>query len=838
MDVFSIFATIEFDDSEFQTGIQNAQTSINNITSELDNQIPILLAQGSQIGTGIVDAIAEGITDALPKLVTVAESITTKLGDSISKNKDTFIFTGVKLAEALNYGFKSGGPESMGRAINNFLSFGVEKTIGGAFSEAGKSLGNELANGLSTVLSPKGMVIAGVVALTGALVALTRETNRETDAQRKSRLERERMVTTTNNLIDDARRSADAHAERVRAFENEASVISHLMERFHVLYNLGTRETDQRAEMVKIVNLLNDSVEGLNLTYCAITDSLNQTYDATRRQTDAWKEQESIIAEERQTELYRQRLGLISDIEEAMKDLYYREKTNIVAHGFWGEAINSNQQYINDVIARINHLNAELADNEYAYASNSAIVETSIDAKIAAAEAYANSTEAQMARVAAATQKLVYENKSQFDDLIASYENVKTSARQMFSAMSNETEMTLRDVRGNLETNIDVTRQWGLDIAALGDATGLDLYEGFLDYITNMSVDSADKVRMFAQALEDDPAGLQYISDLFKEAGATSMEAITNAFGDDLLVIREVEKMARNAGSTLEAELKAAGFDAMGANIVYSFIDAIKARQDLILQTTRDSARFAADGMRQGLQIGSPSRLFKRFAGWTVDGYVNEIYKRKGEAAGAIAKMTDDIKKAGADVEIPLADKKQSMAPTKTMLDEKTSIFSDSYAKIAKVVQDGLTNTSRKSQDITRRMTRDIEQFFSIEGFAAGRTLAQALGQGLMSEQSALLRQAMSMAAQIKAAFSSSGVGGFQPVGSFATGLNFVPYDNFPALLHRGEMVLTAQQATDYREGDSGGDTIIQNFYGVTERETGYSAYRGFQKAQLALGRG
>ena len=32
-----------------------------------------------------------------------------------------------------------------------------------------------------------------------------------------------------------------------------------------------------------------------------------------------------------------------------------------------------------------------------------------------------------------------------------------------------------------------------------------------------------------------------------------------------------------------------------------------------------------------------------------------------------------------------------------------------------------------------------------------------------------------------------------------------VPYDNYPSLLHRGEMVLTASQARRYREGEAGG---------------------------------
>ena len=52
--------------------------------------------------------------------------------------------------------------------------------------------------------------------------------------------------------------------------------------------------------------------------------------------------------------------------------------------------------------------------------------------------------------------------------------------------------------------------------------------------------------------------------------------------------------------------------------------------------------------------------------------------------------------------------------------------------------------------------------------------------------------------------------------GSFAVGLNRVPYDNFPALLHEGERVLTASQA---RAEERGGPTVQvtvtgNSFYG------------------------
>lgn len=69
--------------------------------------------------------------------------------------------------------------------------------------------------------------------------------------------------------------------------------------------------------------------------------------------------------------------------------------------------------------------------------------------------------------------------------------------------------------------------------------------------------------------------------------------------------------------------------------------------------------------------------------------------------------------------------------------------------------------------------------------------------------------------------------------GKFATGLNYVPYDNFPAFLHRGEAVLTAPEARVWRNGGSpapaaagtgGGITIIQNINVVPQTPAEFAA--------------
>lgn len=75
--------------------------------------------------------------------------------------------------------------------------------------------------------------------------------------------------------------------------------------------------------------------------------------------------------------------------------------------------------------------------------------------------------------------------------------------------------------------------------------------------------------------------------------------------------------------------------------------------------------------------------------------------------------------------------------------------------------------------------------------------------------------------------------------GGRAGGLDYVPYNNYVAALHRGEMVLTVDEADSYRRGKGSGNgfTLTQNIYAAkqTPVELAASTAAYFQRARWAI---
>ena len=92
---------------------------------------------------------------------------------------------------------------------------------------------------------------------------------------------------------------------------------------------------------------------------------------------------------------------------------------------------------------------------------------------------------------------------------------------------------------------------------------------------------------------------------------------------------------------------------------------------------------------------------------------------------------------------------------------------------------------------------------------AAGGKLALALAEGILKGIVGLGKKI------VNSIFGGNETeNSFGSAGRFASGINYVPYNDFPAYLHRGEAVLTAKEAEYWRSGRTGAGTT--NIYNMT----------------------
>ena len=105
--------------------------------------------------------------------------------------------------------------------------------------------------------------------------------------------------------------------------------------------------------------------------------------------------------------------------------------------------------------------------------------------------------------------------------------------------------------------------------------------------------------------------------------------------------------------------------------------------------------------------------------------------------------------------------------------------------------QDEFTNVANEYMSTLETGLANLQSYT----FDFGKSAVDGIIQGMKAQEGALAKEAANLANIVKSATTS---GQLSFVGSYATGLKYVPYDDFPALLHKGERVLTKEEAEAY----------------------------------------
>lgn len=197
-------------------------------------------------------------------------------------------------------------------------------------------------------------------------------------------------------------------------------------------------------------------------------------------------------------------------------------------------------------------------------------------------------------------------------------------------------------------------------------------------------------------------------------------------------------------------------------------------------------------------------------SGWSRGGGAGRVESKIGNPLAGLT----DTPQAAASLNTAMEDLSADIEASA----ESAQAATEAQEQIAESM-DASAEANEKNAESAKRAAKQAETAAS-----KGKTLAtkfSSLSTSLMtavSASSGLAGEIGSLVANIRAASSTASSGASvrpSQATAKAVGLDYVPYDNYPALLHKGEMILTAARASAFRANggkDDGGAMTAQAF--------------------------
>lgn len=325
------------------------------------------------------------------------------------------------------------------------------------------------------------------------------------------------------------------------------------------------------------------------------------------------------------------------------------------------------------------------------------------------------------------------------------------------------------------------------------------------------------------QAMENAIAGLQALYPELEKYfdGSTSvMELNTQAIRDNIAELQNLaltnlyaEELQDNAARTAQAvnQMAAAGIalDEAQAKLGKhdSVLDKLGKLESQLLEG--DYSQIGASFDAVASLIPALNSYYERDASGRrtlIEGIgmpdITQILPQIGEAREALITERQALEQAVADAQSSVADTQQMLADAETNRADiearqarVAAIMAGEGAAMASATAEGVTDNAGEVTSAVDSMNQQAAKTDTSIYYNAGRKAAHQYAMGLRSVAMPTLKPGTPFG------------GGAGVDGSHATGINYVPYDNYIARLHVGEAVLNASEARAWRSGESAAET-------------------------------
>lgn len=379
------------------------------------------------------------------------------------------------------------------------------------------------------------------------------------------------------------------------------------------------------------------------------------------------------------------------------------------------------------------------------------------------------------------------------------------------------------------------------------DKTDLNLVEqvGFLYELNQAMEAGVSQYRALADAgqnLQDAMNGVTYET----EETAEKIDLVTASANGLTVELENSGLTAEDASARLQTYTDAAlnMFQQISTESEISYADAV-ANLEANIQATQDFANnmaeiasvlpgnlaevFAAGG--PGVYAGVVSMLAEANRG-TDEGLtqINDLWRQGGETA--VNAFLSSLGMVPVEAENPATIVASQMEQDTSMEIAAEGVVGRTYTAMSSAA--GSAGFDAIGEDIGSQVADGLDDASDV-AYSAGQSLISRFIAGMESKRSSAVSTASSIGnASANALNSSSGR-------YSAGGLDYVPYNGYPAILHSGEAVLTASEADDWRRGQTpqarAGIVINQYITAVpqTPAELAAAAQAYFEQARWAV---
>ena len=467
-------------------------------------------------------------------------------------------------------------------------------TVAPSFKKLGAKItgGKGLAGALALLSGPKGwLAIAGIglVGLIGstnqaegATARLTREINENRNAHQRNRGELYHSIRTNRDLISELRE----------------------------LQNIEGFNRDARQRSIEIIRILNDSIDGLNLSYENSTGLLDLNGQAIFNLVDYYKR---LDIEVQRIEMNQNRLNQATqdyaDIDLRLDEL--------------NEQLSRTARYIYD-----NEQEALVLNERYVALENSIQNLTSEQKGLAYEMAkLENQTAISGENMSKIWEDLAWQHSQSFATMTDSQQAVVNGFRDMFNISAGY----LNDLTRNFKYNNDLTWESAqANQARMIEATDehTALYSELINagiseaYLSAIGADSARAIpllrEMQAGGIDEIKARQTEWYAAHENNANTMIDAIDGLSDVHRNVIRGYVK--DSIGGTFQQALDDSNFRKMGESAPNGFMDGVRSRQEAASNLMDRLMQTLADSPKSIFIMNSPSRLFRGYGTNIIDG--------------------------------------------------------------------------------------------------------------------------------------------------------------------------------------------------------------------------